>query len=301
MNTQNINTAASESTERCQEKRQGEKKDLYQRVTDNIIAALEKGVKPWVCPWDRRGVSGLPINFTTGSQYRGMNIMLLWGSALKNGYTDTCWLTYKQAQAMGGQVRKGEHGTTAFFYSMVERENQDGDLENFPVLKSFTVFNIEQVDGLTIAPQETPKENFEPFDGVELFFKATRASIREYGAAAYFCPSTDEIVLPSRHRFNDAANFYATGLHELIHWTGGSSRLNREMKGGFGSKDYAYEELIAELGAAFLMADLGVSGEVQHESYIAAWLAALKNDKRFIFKAASAASKAHQYLRGITQ
>ncbi|QPR26565.1 DUF1738 domain-containing protein (plasmid) [Edwardsiella hoshinae] len=305
MNTQNSNTAASESTERCQanmvKKRCGEKKDLYQTVTDNIIAALEQGVKPWVCPWSKTGISGMPVNLTTGGQYHGMNIMLLWESALKHGYADTRWLTYKQAQGLGGQVRKGEHGTTVFFYSMIERENQDGDLERFSVLKTFTVFNVEQVDGLAIEPMELPKENFNSRDDVELFFKATGAKIRECGTDAYFCPSRDEIVLPCRHLFNDAANFYATGLHELIHWSGGKSRLNREMKGSFGSKDYAYEELVAELGSAFLMADLGVSGEVQHENYIAAWLAVLENDKRFIFKAASAASKAHLYLKDVAK
>ena len=142
----------------------------------------------------------------------------------------------------------------------------------------------------------SPAETFDPLPQAENLFRNSGATIIEKGQNAFFMPSTDEVWLPERRFFSDAANFYATGLHELVHWSGGKSRLNREMKGKFGSEGYAFEELCAELGSAFLMADLGIVGEVQHESYIASWLKALKNDKRYIFKAASAASKAHRYL-----
>ncbi|HHH2070130.1 TPA: ArdC family protein [Yersinia enterocolitica] len=272
--------------------------DIYQTVTDNIIAALEAGVKPWSCPWQRvPGMSGLPSNFATGIAYSGMNIMLLWCSASKQGFGDSRWMTYKQAQAVGGQVRKGEHGTTAIFYTTLEKENEDGDIDQIPMLKTFNVFNVEQIDDLPLITETVSSEaTFDPLPEAENLFQKSGATIIEKGQNAFFQPSTDEIWLPERYLFSDAANFYATGLHELIHWSGAKSRLSREMKGKFGSESYAFEELIAELGSAFLMADLGIVGEVQHESYIASWLKALKNDKRYIFKAASAASKAHRYL-----
>ncbi|AXU97803.1 DNA primase [Erwinia persicina] len=272
--------------------------DIYQTVTDSIIAALEADVKPWACPWQRTpGMSGLPSNYATGAAYSGMNIMLLWCSASEQGFSDSRWMTYKQAKAEGGQVRKGEHGTTAIFYTTLEKENDDGKTDYIPMLKTFTVFNVEQIDGLPLSDEAVfPAETFEPLPQAEALFRNSGAIIIEKGQNAFFAPSTDEIHLPDRRLFSDSANFYATGLHELVHWSGARSRLNREMKGKFGSEGYAFEELIAELGSAFLTADLGITGEVQHESYIASWLKALKNDKRYIFKAASAASKAHRYL-----
>ncbi|ROR11528.1 ArdC family protein [Erwinia sp. JUb26] len=272
--------------------------DIYQIVTDSIIEALEAGVKPWFCPWQRvPGMSGLPSNYATGAAYSGMNIMLLWSSASEQGFKDSRWMTYKQAKAEGGQVRKGEHGTTAIFYTTLEKENDDGETDYIPMLKTFIVFNVEQIDGLPLTTETiSPEATFDPLPQAENLFRKSGANIVEKGQNAFFSPSNDEVWLPERHLFFDAANFYATGLHELVHWSGGKSRLNREMKGRFGSEVYAFEELIAELGSAFLMADLGIDGEVQHESYIASWLKALKNDKRYIFKAASAASKAHRYL-----
>ncbi len=274
------------------------KTDIYQVVTDSIIEALEAGVKPWVCPWVRGGqAAGLPANFTTGTAYCGINIMLLWCSAAKQGFNDSRWLTYKQAQELGGQVRKGEHGTTAIFYKTLEKEDADsGEIEKIPMLKSFTVFNVEQIDGLAINTVPQPVTEFDPLPQVEALMTRSGANITECGVKAFYRPATDEVYLPERFRFADAANFYATGLHELVHWTGAKHRLNREKGGRFGSEGYAFEELIAELGSAFLMADLGVAGEVQHESYIASWLKALRGDKRYIFQAASAASKAHRYL-----
>ena len=274
------------------------KTDIYQTVTDSIIPALEAGVKPWSCPWQRvSGMSGLPSNYATGTAYSGMNIMLLWSSASEQGFSDSRWMTYKQAQAEGGQVRKGVHGTTAIFYSTLEKENDAGEIDYIPMLKTFVVFNVEQIDGLSLDTETlTTSETFEHFPQVEHLFQSSGANIIEKEHNAFFRPFTDEVCLPERRLFADASNFYATGLHELVHWSGGKCRLNREMKGKFGSEDYAYEELTAELGSAFLMAELGIVGEVQHESYIASWLQALKNDKRYIFKAASAASKAHRYL-----
>lgn len=274
------------------------KSDIYQTVTDSIISALETGVKPWSCPWQRvPGMSGLPSNYATGAAYSGMNIMLLWYSASEQGFSDSRWMTYKQAKAEGGQVRKGEHGTTAIFYATLEKENDAGEVEHIPMLKTFTVFNVQQIDGLALTTETvSPEATFDPLPQAENLLRKSGANIIEKGQNAFFIPSTDEIHLPERYLFAYAANFYATGLHELVHWSGGKSRLNREMKGKFGSEGYAFEELIAELGSAFLMADLGIVGAVQHESYIASWLKALRNDKRYIFKAASSASKAHRSL-----
>ncbi|MCW2474537.1 DUF1738 domain-containing protein [Candidatus Symbiopectobacterium sp. NZEC151] len=220
--------------------------DICQTVTNNIIAALEAGVKPWTCPWQRvPGMSDLPANFATGIAYSGINIMLLWCSASKQGFSDPRWMTYKQAQAVGGQVRRGEHGTTGIFYTTVEKENKEGDIEHFPMLKTFVVFNVEQIDCLSqdVAPAQ-PAETFAPLSRVEALFHHTGATITEKGQNAFYRPSTDEIWLPERRLFADAASFYATGLHELVHWTGAKSRLNRDMKGRFGSEDYAFEELI---------------------------------------------------------
>ncbi|HCC5748402.1 MULTISPECIES: ArdC family protein [Gammaproteobacteria] len=274
------------------------KPDMYQTVTDNIIRALEAGVKPWVCPWTGSGAaSGLPANFSTGTAYSGINIMLLWSSAAEQGYTDPRWLTYKQAAEQGGQVRKGEHGTTIIYYKMLEKENEAGETEHIPMLKTFTVFNVQQIDNLAVEYAALPAASFDPIEKAEALTARSGAKITEKGIQAFYRPATDEIYLPERFRFNNAADFYATQLHELIHWTGAKSRLNREKGGKYGSDKYAFEELIAELGCAFLMADLGITGDVQHESYISSWLKALNDDKRFIFKAASAASKAHRYLK----
>lgn len=274
------------------------KPDMYQTVTDNIIRALEAGVKPWVCPWTGNGADfGLPANFSTGTAYSGINIMLLWSSAAEQGYTDSRWLTYKQAAEQGGQVRKGEHGTTIIYYKMLEKENEAGETEHIPMLKTFTVFNVQQIDNLAVEYAALPAASFDPIEKAEALTARSGAKITEKGIQAFYRSATDEIYLPERFRFNNAADFYATQLHELIHWTGAKSRLNREKGDKYGSDKYAFEELIAELGCAFLMADLGITGDVQHESYISSWLKALNDDKRFIFKAASAASKAHRYLR----
>lgn len=201
--------------------------DIYQTVTDNNITALEAGVKPWSCPWQRvPGMYGLPSNFATGIAYSGMNIMLFWCSASKQGFGDSRWMTYKQAQAVGGQVRKGEHGTTAIFYTTLEKESEDGDIDQIPMLKTFNVFNVEQIDGLPLTTETVSSETtFDPLPEAENLFQKSGANITEKGQNAFFRPSTDEVLLPERHLFSDAANFYATGLHELVHWSGDKNDL----------------------------------------------------------------------------
>lgn len=168
-------------------------------------------------------------------------------------------MTYKQAQAAGGQVRTRERGTTAIFHTTLEKENDAGEVEHIPILKTFTVFNVQQIDGLPQTTETVSSEaTFDPLPQAENLFRKSGANIIEKGQNAFFRSTTDEVWLPERRLFSDAANFYATGLHELVHWSGGKKRLNREMKGKFGSEDYAFEELIAQLGSVFLMADLGI-------------------------------------------
>ena len=279
--------------------------DFYQLITDKIVQSLEAGIKPWQCPWDTTCASGLPVNASSHSAYSGMNIMLLWISAAEQGFSSQYWLTFKQAKEMGGNVRKGEKGTRIFFYKMVQKKDALNEEECYPMLKTYVVFNVDQIDGLddkVTGPTPIPtQDSVACIDEVEAFIEATQANITYGGAKAFFRPSTDNIVIPEKTRFTSTPDRYATIMHELTHWTGHKSRLDRDLKNKFGSKDYAFEELIAELGSAFLMAELGIVGDVQHESYIASWLQALKNDKRYIFKAAASASKAHQYLTDLVQ
>ncbi|WP_299139149.1 ArdC family protein [uncultured Vibrio sp.] len=276
-------------------------RDFHQEVTNQIIEALEAGVKPWSCPWDVTQSDGLPYNFSTGNTYSGMNVMLLWMSAQMNQFSSNQWLTFKQALDLGGNVIKGEKGTHITFYKSLEKEktvNGKEKIETIPMLKTFVVFNLDQIEGITKPEPKTDLiGELDLREDVEDFFKATGATINYVGQKAFFRPSTDEIVIPERERFESTANLYATVMHELTHWTGHKSRLNRTKGSKFGDKDYAFEELVAELGSAFLMADFGIVGDVQHESYIANWLEVLKNDKRFIFKAASQASKAFTHLK----
>ncbi|MDK9770104.1 ArdC family protein [Vibrio sp. B181a] len=280
-------------------------RDFYQDVTNQIIEALELGIKPWSCPWDMTQSSGIPSNSDTGKEYQGMNIMLLWMSAQMNRFSSSQWLTFKQAKSLGGQVRKGEKGTHIFFYKQVEKKSKDLKDENdtYSMLKTYVVFNLDQIDGIDSENnmENVVRDDVTLVDEVECFIDSLGAKISYSGQKAFYRPSTDEVVIPERQRFHSTDDLYATIMHELTHWTGHSTRLDRDNKGKFGSKDYAFEELIAELGAAFLMADFGFIGKVQHESYIASWLEVLKNDKRYIFKAAAQASKAHQYLKALVE
>lgn len=277
--------------------------DFYQEITDQIIEALESGVKPWACPWEVSSNSGMPENFATGNEYSGVNIMLLWMSAQKNSFSSNQWLTFKQARDLGGNVIKGERGTRITFYKTFDKEViVDGkpEKEVVPVMKTFIVFNLDQVEGIErndLVASVVERKEVDLREDIEAFFSATQAKISYVGQRAFYRPSTDEIYIPERDRFSSSSDLYATVMHELTHWTGSKNRLDRTKGQRFGDQDYAFEELVAELGSAFLMADFGILGEVQHESYIASWLEVLKNDNRFVFRAASQASKAHKYLK----
>ncbi|MEP6606834.1 MAG: zincin-like metallopeptidase domain-containing protein, partial [Nitrosospira sp.] len=282
------------------------KKDLYAQVTDSIIAMMEKG-KTSHLTWARTG-HGIPCNHKTGGAYQGINVLLLWSEAVANGYTSDRWLTYKQATELGGQVRKGEKSVTCVFFKTLERasqaESNDSEKsESFRVIKPFWLFNLDQIDGIDKPQAIGALNEFQQIEAAENVLTQSGAIIHEAGDRAFYRPSTDAIHMPERIRFSSPIEFYSIALHELSHWTGAKHRLARDFSGRFGTEAYAFEELIAELGSAFLNAELGFSSVTipNHAGYIEGWLKILKNDKRAIFTAASQASKAHQYIMNLVE
>jgi len=275
-----------------------------QRITSAIIEKLEEGTKPWVKPW--RGVPVSRPLRSCGTPYRGMNTFWLWMIADAAGYASPYWMTYRQCQKLGGQVRKGEKSTIAIFYKSYtkEVENTDGeqDIENRRVLKAYAVFNADQCDGLSeLYHPQSPVAVVEP-EGregrLDAFLKRVGADLRHHGAQAYYEPTRDRITMPPAALFEAYDHYYATLAHELSHWTGHSSRLDRNLKNHFGSDAYAAEELIAELSSAILGAELGlpVTHLDHHASYIASWLKILKCDERAILTAAARAEEAASLL-----
>lgn len=281
------------------------KKDVRQEVTDKIIGILERGPQAWRKTWTAAAAQGLPINGSTGAQYRGINILTLWMEAQARGFSSNRWMTYRQASMCGGQVRRGERGTQIIFYQMMERDevNEAGEEEarRFPVLKTFTVFNAHQIDGLPEHLADRVSDITPPFLPNELaeeVISESGAEIRHGGNRAAYSPGLDHIIMPTPESFETPEGYYGTCLHELAHWTGHPSRLNRDLSGRFGDDAYAAEELIAELAAAFCAGSLGfVDATVEgHASYLDSWLRVLKADKTAIFTAAAAAQAAHDFL-----
>lgn len=276
-------------------------RDLYQEITNTIVTQLEAGTVPWVKPWRDQGgngvEAGLPYNAVSKRQYSGINVPILWGRSGAKGYQGGGWLTFNQCRKAGGMVRKGEKGTLVVFAQQVTKEDEDtGRTRSYPILKSFTVFHVSQCDGLpaeVTAQPETPKV---PSNAVLHWVQRAGASIRHGGNKAFYTTGGDYIQMPPCEAFRDGESYAATLLHEATHWSGGPKRLNRVFGKRFGDDAYAAEELVAEMGAAFLCGRLGIRGELQHADYIASWLRVLKADKRAIFTAASAASKAADYL-----
>jgi len=286
----------------------GKHSDLYQSVTDSVIAQLEAGRVPWVQPWGRPEIIsplGLPTNAQTGRNYSGINILLLWAAAIDTQRTTQTWLTYKQALAIGGNVRKGETGTTICYADTYipkaekERAKENGTTA-IPIgfLKRYTVFNADQCEGLDPSFFEgvAPPPERELIPRAEKLIAATGADFRTGGDRAFYSPSDDFIQVPHQSAFFEQINYYRTCFHELGHWTGHTSRLDRNLKGQKGTKLYAKEELCAEMTTAFICAALGITPTVRHADYIGSWLTVLKDDKRFVFKAASLASKAADYI-----
>ncbi len=278
-------------------------KHLYAEVTNKIIAELEAGAVPWTRPWKNGRTSGLmPQNAATGRSYSGINIPILWGAAAERGYATHAWATFKQALALNAAVRKGEAGTHIVFTRPLKLKDEDAEdgAKTISMLRAYVVFNVAQLDGFPEQPAIELAE-LERTDTAERFVQATKADIRHGGSSACFVPSRDFIAMPPAGAFRNAESFYATELHELGHWSGHDSRLNRDLSGRFGTRAYAAEELIAELTAAFLCAHLSITGELRHAGYIADWITLLKEDDRAIFTAASKASQAADYLRAFSK
>lgn len=275
----------------------------YQIVTDRIVAMLEAGTRPWSQPWAASG-GGRPLRFD-GKPYRGANVLNLWAAAMSRGFTSRHWMTYKKAAELGAQVRKGAKSELAFYVGTINRtEQRNGeDVDRtIPFLKAYNVFNTDEIDGLpaqygVVAPIVVLDESAR-IPACETWIGLTGASVLHGGGRAFYRRSTDQIHLPEFGSFESASAYYGTALHEITHWSGAEKRLDRTKGKVFGDPAYAFEELVAELGAAYLCADLGVNSEPRedHASYLASWLKALKADNRNIFRAASHAEKACTYL-----
>jgi antirestriction protein ArdC len=289
-----------------------ETRDVYSRITNKIIADLEQGVRPWHRPWNAEHTAGRitrPLRHN-GVAYQGINVVMLWSASVVNGYACPIWLTFKQAQQLGGNVRKGEHGELVVYADRINRTETDAKGEeverSIPFMKGYTVFNVEQCEGLPAqytGKAEAPALPLpQRIEAADRFFAATGADIRHGGTRAYYAEGPDYVQMPPFETFKNAESHAATLAHELTHWTKHTKRLARDLgRVRYGDEGYAREELVAELGAAFLSADLSITPEVRpdHAAYIATWLTALKNDKRFIFTAASHAQRAADFLHGL--
>ncbi len=289
-----------------------ERKDVYSRVTDRIIADLEQGVRPWMKPWNAEHASGRitrPLRHNL-QPYNGINVLMLWSAAVDRGYSAPIWMTYRQAAEMGAHVRKGEKGELVVYANKITRTEHDAETgedaeRTIPFLKGYTVFNVEQVEGLPAHFYQTATPTLDPVQRIEhaeSFFAATRAAIAHGGNMAYYAIGPDHIQMPPFVAFRDVESYYATLAHEMTHWTRHPSRLDRDLgRKSWGDAGYAREELVAELGSAFLAADLGLTLEARddHASYIGHWLEVLKEDKRAIFSAAAHAQRAADFLHGL--
>jgi antirestriction protein ArdC len=283
--------------------------DVYQKITDQIVSALEQGVRPWHQPWNAEHSAGRitrPLR-GNGIPYQGINTVMLWSAAIAKGYAAPIWMTYRQALELGAHVRKGEEGSLVVYADKIIRTETDAETGEeaeraIPFLKAYTVFNCEQIDGLPEHYYGKPAprtETVQRIERAEAFFAATGATVVHGGSRACYVPSTDNIHMPCIDFFRDAESYYATLSHEAVHRTRHPSRLNRDFgRKRFGDEGYAMEEIVAELGAAFLCADLELTPEVRddHASYCASWIKVLKNDKRAIFTAASHAQRAVDFL-----
>ena len=281
----------------------GQTFDIHQQITDQILAAMEQARTTGRRLWDSQ--PSLPMNLSTGKPYQGINILILWSAGLSHGYASPYWLTYKQAADKGGQVKKGEHGTHCVFYKpweSTETNKDTGEAETVKgaVIKSFTAFNLDQIDGIQ-APAKEERPAFTAIEEAERIMQASPAPIKIGGTQACYIPARDEIHLPAREAFINPEAFYSTAMHEMTHSSGHKSRLDRDFSGRFGTEAYAFEELIAELGSAFLNADLGILGATlpDHADYLTNWIAIMKGDKKAITTAAAQASKAHGFIKGL--
>jgi antirestriction protein ArdC len=274
------------------------KADIYQTVTDAIIAQIESGTMPWLKPWksSTAGDAMLPHNALTGRPYNGINWLLLAGSA----YLSTGWLTFKQAQELGGNVKQGEKATQIVFWQFNRvKDSESGEEKTVPFCRAYYVFNVEQCEGLDVSKLKLPAAPVHGSTNINALCASLGANVRHGGNRAFYSLATDQITIPSADAFKSTDHYASTLAHELTHWTGHKSRCNREFGARFGDDAYAFEELIAEIGSAFVCAATGIKLEsLQHADYLANWLSVLKADKRAIFTAASKAKAAAEYILG---
>jgi antirestriction protein ArdC len=279
------------------------KRDLYAEVSARICAELERGAAPWVKPWSATAGKNVPCNAVTNRPYSGCNVVLLW-MAQAAGYRTPRYLTFKQALEFGN-VRKGERGTKVYFVKQLQvadRDGEEGETRIVPMMREYCVFNVDQCEGLpdrVMSVGEIKPRNPDERDAtIDDFLACSGATIREGAGEAYYRPSDDLISLPRFGAFKSAANFYGVAFHELGHWTGHTSRIDRDLRHRFGERAYAAEELVAELCAAFLCAEFSIDGDLRHAGYIASWIGLLKSDSRAFFTACSRAQAAADFLRG---
>jgi len=279
------------------------RESVYERVTEDIVRELEQGVAPWVKPWSGGGMVAMPYNATSQRRYSGINVLLLWATSLERGYRSDAWLTFRQALGLGGYVKKGEHGCHVVYactFSRTERDQATGEEteRQIPFLKSYTVFNVEQTEGLpaNMYAVVEPRPLDDAIEDVQVFIERIGATVRHGGDRAFYAPAFDVIQLPEPACFEGAGHYYSTSLHEHAHWSGHEGRLDRDLTGRFGDAAYAAEELVAELTAAFLCAALSIPGRLRHAEYLGHWVSILTEDKRAIFTAASKATEAATYL-----
>lgn len=287
--------------------------DIYARITEKIVADLEKGVRPWMQPWHSGNAADRvtrPLRHN-GLPYSGMNVLLLWSEAIVRGYGCAMWMTFKQALELGGAVRKGETGTMVVFASRFTRTETDNSGQEqdreIPFLKAYTVFNVAQIDGLPdhyYGQPEPVRDPVKRIDHADRFFVNTGAIIRHGGDRAYYAPSSDHIQMPPFETFRDAASYVGILSHEATHWTAAPHRVDRDLSRYAKDKsERAREELIAELGSCFLCADLGIVPELEprpdHASYLSSWLKVLADDKKAIFSAAAHAQRAVSFLHDL--
>lgn len=279
-------------------------RDHYGEVTDRIIAALDAGTPPWRKPWDPDVAGGpaMPRNAVTGMRYRGVNVLALGMSSLAFGSGDPRWATYKQAARRGWQVKRGERGTTAYFFKRLEvRDGIKGEEDatrRVPLLRAFTLFHASQIEGVpAFVPPTAAEAPWRAPDAVEAIMANSGIAVRIGGDSAFYSPGTDHIQMPPPHAFATAHGWSSTIIHEAGHATGAAHRLNRDLRCRFGSHDYAREELRVEIAQAMVCAELGLACDFPGTAaYLASWVERLRSDRKEIFRAASDAQRIADYL-----
>ena len=300
-------------------KRDYEKRDVYAEVTKRFVDALKNGAAPWIKPWSEGGsTASRPTNAVTGRAYTGINVTILWTAARASGFERDRWLTFNQAAEAGGHVSRGQKGTLAILYRDYDVQRKDGtgdvvldesgqpQIDKIKLIKGFTLFNVEQCSSMPteiLCGQREPAEvtEWDSCQKVDEMLSRHEIKVKHGHDSAAYIPEDDLIRLPSKQTFESTGGYYSTLLHETSHWTGHPTRLNRPGIAAVKSTEldvYAYEELIAEIGSAFLCAEFGVRGEMRHEGYVLSWIEALENDSKAIFTSSAAAWKARCYLLG---